>query len=492
METSQWVKFLGAWPEHKGPLHRRLSVGIRQAIENGLAIQGTRLPSERDLAQALSLSRNTVVAAYNALRDEGWLESRTGNGTWIRRESHAIRNAQEDVREQLAQNTLLGVMDREGESAIDFATGTPYPLRGLPAEVTALTPQENERLLRTRLYYPFGLPALRQTIAAHYTAKGLPTSPEEILVTTGAQQGIMLIGSLFLQKGDTALIEDPCYFGALEAFRGLGARLHTLPVGVAGVEPGVFRDAVTASNARLAYLTPTFQNPTGTVMPAAARKEIVQFAAQRGLPVIDDCTLADISLEVDIPEERPLALWSDPRDTQGTVLTVGSLGKLAWAGLRIGWIRAARHLIERLVRMKMAHDLGTALPTQTLAVNLFAFYAQARALRRAELSPKRDLLAGIVREHLPDWQFELPAGGLFLWIRLPGGDSSELAQVAMRHRLVLLPGSNMSAGQRHGDMLRMPFLLDEDELREGMRRLIGAWREYTEVSRRRGFLQTIT
>ena len=140
----------------------------------------------------------------------------------------------------------------------------------------------------------------------------------------------------------------------------------------------------------------------------------------------------------------------------------------------------------------MANDLGTALPTQMLAVKLLGFFDQARALRRGELSAKRDLVAAIVREHLPNWQFEDPAGGLFLWIKLPGGDSAELAQVAMRHRLVLLPGINMSPEQRHGDMLRMPFLLDEDELREGMRRMIAAWREYTNGTRGRGFLQTIT
>jgi DNA-binding transcriptional MocR family regulator len=353
-----------------GKVHRRLSTGIRGAIERGLLIQGTRLPSERDLAPALSLSRNTVVAAYNALRDEGWLESKTGNGTFIRHEARAIREAQEEVRiERLAQSTLPGVLD-QGEASLDFASGTPWPLRGFPAEAFGLTPRENERLLSTRLYYPFGLPALRQAIAAHYSAAGLPTGPDDILATTGARQAIMLVGNLFLQRGDTVVLEDPCYFGALEVFRGCGTRVHTVSVGAQGVDARVFRDALAAANPRLAYLTPTFQNPTGTVMPAGARKEIVQMAMQRSVPLIDDQTLADICLDADAPFQRPLAAW----DTDGTVLSVGSLGKLMWAGLRIGWIRAARHLIERLVRLKMANDLGTPLPTQVLAVKLLVFH----------------------------------------------------------------------------------------------------------------------
>jgi DNA-binding transcriptional MocR family regulator len=485
MEAARWTKLLGSWTEQKGPLHRRLSTGIRTSIQHGLALHGTRLPSERDLALALRISRNTVVAAYNALRDEGWLESKTGNGTWVRRESGLVRDAQEEARiEHIAQNSLLSVLDL-GETSIDFATGTPYPLKGFPAEALALTPEENERLLNTRHYYPFGLPALRQAIAAHYTNSGLDTSPDDILVTSGAQQAIMLTGSLFLQRGDPVLIEDPCYFGALEAFRTLGARPHTLPVGDAGVEPQTFRDALTAATPRLAYLTPTFQNPTGTVMPAIARREIVQAASQRGIPLIDDRTLADISLE-QVPE-RGLAVY----DTTGTTLTIGSLGKLMWAGLRIGWIRAARHLVERLVRLKMANDLGTALPTQALAVKLLALHPEAKALRRRELSAKRDLMVSLLREQLPDWSFSVPCGGLFLWVELPRGNSSELAQVAMRHRLVLLPGSNMSADHRHSNMLRLPFLLEENELREGVRRLVVAWRDYTSGNRR-AFLQTLT
>jgi DNA-binding transcriptional MocR family regulator len=299
----------------------------------------------------------------------------------------------------------------------------------------------------------------------------------------------MLIGSLFLQKGDTVLIEDPCYFGALEAFRLAGARIETMPVGPRGIDPAAFRHSVTASNARLVYLTPTFQNPTGAVMPARAREEVVGVAAQRNVALIDDRTLADI--ELDSPPQPipgPLATW----DQQSSVLTIGSLGKLMWAGLRIGWIRATRHHIERLVRIKMACDLGTPLLTQALAARMLALHAEAKSLRRAELSMKRDIVASILRERLPQWRFDLPSGGLFLWVTLPEGDARELAQVAMRHGLVLLPGSNMSPEQRHIGVLRIPFLLDEAELREGMERLVRSWEEYSQMSRRRVFLQAMT
>lgn len=454
MNAAEWSKLLGSWPEGKGPLHQRLSAGIREAISSGLLVQGSRVPSERALADALSVSRNTVVAAYNALRDDGSLESQTGSGTRIR------KGTPRAPRRETPSN-LLGVLDREGEDAIDFASGTPYPLRGLPTEALRLDESEYERLLANRLYYPFGWPDLRAAVAARYTGQGLRTSPEEILITTGAQQAIMLAASLFLQRGDTVLLEDPCYFGAVEAFRSAGARLQPLPQSL--------------HEARLAYLTPTFQNPTGTVMPARAKQELVTHAAQRNLPLIDDRSLADIELEPINPSETlPLAMW----DQTGNVLTIGSLGKLLWAGIRIGWIRAARHMVERLVRLKMAHDLGTALPMQVQAARMMAYYDQAKTLRRAELSAKRDLVAGLLREMPGGWQFTLPRGGLFLWVKLPHGDARELAQVALRHGLVLLPGSNMSAEQKFTDYLRIPFLLDEADLSEGMKRLTGAWLEY--------------
>jgi DNA-binding transcriptional MocR family regulator len=487
-DPADWVRLLGAWTERKGSLHRRLSDGIREAIERGLLAQGMRVPSERDLARALGLSRNTVVAAYNALRDDRWLESRTGGGTWICKASFAVRDAQEEIRfERLAQSNLFGFVHQEADSAIDFASGTPFPLKGLPADVFRLPEAEHEWLMGNRLYYPYGYPALREAIAAHYSSSRLPTTPEQILVTGGAQQAILLIASLFLQRGDAALIEDPCYAGALEAFQSLGARVETMPVGAHGIDPKTFRGSMNASNARLVFLTPTFQNPTGVVMPARAREEIVAAAAERTVAIIDDRTFAEIELDPIKPVPMPLAAW----DRQDTVLTVGSLGKLIWAGLRIGWIRAARHLIERLVRVKMIHDLGTPLITQALAARMLPFHREAVSLRRAELLAKRDLVASMIVDRLPGWTFDLPSGGLFLWTKLPSGDARELAQVAMRHGVILRPGSSLSLDQRYTDTLRIPYLVDEAELREGMDRLVDAWGEHTRARPRRVVAQTI-
>jgi DNA-binding transcriptional MocR family regulator len=473
MQSADVLNQLGAWSAGKGPLQHKLARALTQAIRAGGIQTGLRLPSERALAHALSVSRTTVVAAYDTLRDGGWLESRSGSGTWVAFSPvvAAARGAAQAG--ALAASPLFGLLSsRDAGDLLDFALGSPLPLHGLPADIYHLPADEYSALLGDRLYYPLGLPPLRQALAAYYAAMGLPTRPEQILVTNGAQQGIALSAALYLQRGDTALVEDPTYFGALDAFRAIGARLSGLPVEGAGVSPAVLRDRISATAARLIYLTPTYQNPTGAVMPRAARKEAARIAAEIGVPLIDDGTLAELVL--DSPPPPPIAAF----DPEAPILTIGSLSKLLWPGLRIGWVRAPEPIIGRLARLKSATDLASPLLTQAIAVRLLASLKKARELRCRELRPRRDLLAALLAEHLPDWRFRLPAGGLFLWTKLPSGDAREFAQTSLRHGVVVLPGPVMSASDRYTAYLRLPFLAEPETLRLGVRRLATAWRDH--------------
>jgi DNA-binding transcriptional MocR family regulator len=151
--------------------------------------------------------------------------------------------------------------------------------------------------------------------------------------------------------------------------------------------------------------------------------------------------------------------------------------------LRVGWIRAPEPIIERLVRLKSATDLASPLVTQAIALRLLGAVDQARALRRKELRPKRDLLSTLLRKHLPDWRFRVPAGGLFLWTRVPAGDARDFAQVALRYGVVIMPGPSMSAEGEQSAFVRLPFLAAADTLRAAVTRLAAAWRNYTAVHR---------
>jgi len=243
-------------------------------------------------------------------------------------------------------------------------------------------------------------------------------------------------------------------------------------VGASGVPIGVLRDRIIATAARLVYMTPTFQNPTGAVMPVGARKEVARIASELAIPVIDDGALSELAMS---GPTLPLIASYAP---SAPILTIGSLSKLAWPGLRTGWVRAPEPIIERLARLKSANDLGSPLLTQAIAVRLLAVIDRICQLRRDQLRPRRDLMAGLLRESLPDWKFRVPAGGLFFWVKLPAGDSREFAQVALRHGTLILPGPAMSATEQHAPFIRLPFLAEDEMLRSGVRRLAAAWRDY--------------
>ena len=474
MDAHTVARDLGLWSNGRGSLHQKLTHALMRTIREGLLHPGLRLPSERQLAAALGVSRTTVVAAYDALRTAAWLESRAGSGTWVRARSSGVATARTAPEVgPLAVSPLLSLLAHaQEEDFVNLALGTPLPLTDLPADLFHLPDDEYAALVHDPLYYPVGWPPLRRAIAAEYTKGGLDTTPEQVLVTNGAQQAIALCAMLCLQRGDTALVEDPAYFGALDACRAIGARISPLPVEAGGVRPAAIRDRLTATGARLIYLTPTFQNPTGAVMPLSARKDVARIVSEHGVPLIEDGTLADVILEGSPPP--PIAAFAP----DGPVLTIGSISKLVWSGLRVGWIRAAEPMIDRLARVKSAMDLGSPVLTQAIATRLVAATATARQLRQQQLKPRRNILTRLLREQLPEWTFRVPTGGLFLWVRLPDGDTREFAQVALRHGVLILAGPTMSAQEQHARFLRLPFLAPADTIRQGITRLVSAWREY--------------
>jgi DNA-binding transcriptional MocR family regulator len=463
---------LGNWTEARGPLHNRLEVALQTAIRHGVLAPGTRLPAERSLAQALALSRTTVLAAYSMLKSDGWLESRPGSGTWVcgRPAAEARQQAHDST---IAGSSTLNLLQIDDSELIDFAVGTTKPLAELPRELYSISPALQDSLLAERHYMPLGYPALRQAIAAHYSSRGLPTTANQILVTEGAQQAISLVTSAYVQRGDAVLVENPTYFGALDVFRFAGARLAPVAVGPEHVRPNELRDRLLATGPRLIYLTPTFQNPTGVIMPEPARRDVAHLADEFGVPVVEDHSLSELSIEGVAPQ-----LIARHGGDNANVISLGSLSKLLWAGLRVGWLRAPVSTIAKIARVKTAADLGSPLPTQAIAVQLLRAVEEARSLRRVQLRERRDLLAALLCEALPRWQFQIPSGGLFLWVRLAGYDTRQFAQLAARNGVALTPGPLFAADDSCAEYLRIPYLLDEDLIRLGVRRLAESWREF--------------
>lgn len=465
---------LVGWSSGHGPLYQQLADAIRDAVTRGAMQSGTRLPTERALAVELSVSRSTVVAAYDLLRDEGWLESRQGSGTWVRRHASVVRFGEDRPGFVGRATTSFRALIEGVGDGIEF-TCAALPAGDLferPAAARAL-----EELARTAHdsigYEAVGHLPLRVAIAEHLTRRWrLPTAAEEIVVTTGAQQAIGLAAALYSRPGDVALVEDPTYLTAIDMLTAAGVRLLAVPVGVQGVRPERVREAAIASSARFAYLMPTFHNPTGSVMPERERRELAYLAQDLQMPIVEDLTVADLTLG----EEPPPPIGAYQADVP--VLTIGSLSKVLWGGLRIGWIRAPEPVIQRLARMKLVTDHGSSVVSQVMALGLMDDLDEIRGQRRSLARERKALLESLLRERLPDWRWDEPSGGLCLWVRIPSGSATAFAQVANRHGVTVVAGPMTSVDGHFGDRIRLPFVLEPAELRQGVERLATAWAEY--------------
>jgi DNA-binding transcriptional MocR family regulator len=480
MEAPELVGGLAHWRQGEGPAYQRLASALKEAIETAGYPAGYRFPAERVLARALSVSRTTVVGAYEQLRQEGWLESRQGSGSRITRRSRpAARPTERDVRASRAfeRNTVFRSLVESAGSTVEFLGAHLPGAAEFLDEALRHTRKDLSEWLTHPGYTPMGMAPLRESIAAHLDRAGLPTRREQVLVTHGAQQAIVLAAQLYLQAGDAVVLEDPTYLGAIDVFTSAGARLISVATGERGVRVDSLREAFFRESPRIAYLMPTVHNPLGSVVPEAARREIVHLAESRGVPIIEDHTLADLALGD--PPPPPLAAYA----RSASVLTVGSLSKLIWGGLRVGWIRADESVIGSLARLKVMSDLGNSVISQSVATRLLARVEEIRESRRVLLRDRLDVAGRELKRRLPDWVWHEPAGGLSLWVRLPRGNAAEFAEIAVRHGVSVVAGSTCSPRGAFPEFLRIPFVQEKDVLREGIRRLAEAWKAYSPSAR---------
>jgi DNA-binding transcriptional MocR family regulator len=466
---------LATWTPASGPIYKQLAEALRAAIQRGDLRHGSRLPPERALAERLLISRSTVVAAYDLLVQDDLVERRQGSGTRVTFSASRARPVEPSVglTRTLGRNTLFRRLTDAPDETIDLVGAYLLSENGLPQEVTRGVEEEIRALSQAPGYAPLGYAPLRRAVAAHLTRQGLPSTAEQILITNGAQQAIHLAANLFVQPGDTVVVENPTYPGALDAMATVGARVAWVRTGRHGAEVDALVDMTARLNPRLAYLIPTFHNPVGGVLGTHQRRRLARLVEDSQLMLIDDQCLASLGLGRDDP---PPAIASFA--PEASILTVDSLSKLGWGGLRVGWIRAPESVIARFGRLKAVVDLGGSLPSQLIATHVLEHYATLRAERRRLLAQRFELMSSLLAELLPDWSWDQPLGGLCLWVRLPHGTAAEFAQIALRHGVSVVPGPVASPDGSFGEYLRLPFGHLPSALEEGVRRLAQAWAAY--------------
>lgn len=468
---------LGDWAARDRPVYLSLAERLAELAAEGRVPVGARLPAERRLAQALNVSRGTVVAAYERLRDQGVVRTRHGSGTVVDDGSvHLSGPRDAHLTAALARNTIFAGFLGDSGDVVDLRGAYWIGTEELPRQAFVHPPRELDQLLEDHGYQPAGLPVLRAAIARRLSETGLETSAEQVLVTTGAQQAITLIAELVLSPGDRALVEELTFAGALDAFVSAEARVRTTPLGAKGVDPTALREQIARTLPRLVYLCPV-HNPTGQVLPALARRRVAEAVEGWEGVVIEDLTLAETQVRGTMPP--PIASFTNG-DPHTTVLTIGSLSKIMWGGLRVGWVRGPEPVIHRLARIKALMDLGTPLLDQAVAARLVAQIEPIRERRVAGILERMGVLAEGLRRELPSWEFTEPEAGLCLWARLPAGTSAaEFASAAMRHGVAVVPGGVSAPDGGFGDRLRIAFGQRPEVLEEGVRRLAAAWQEWS-------------
>ncbi|HET7120507.1 MAG TPA: PLP-dependent aminotransferase family protein [Solirubrobacterales bacterium] len=457
------ARLLRGWDGRaEATLPERLAAAIIELIDQGELAAGFKLPSERRLAEALAISRGTVTAAYGELKTEGWLDSRVGSGSKVM--SVKGRPA--------ADRTRVG-----GRLATVGASGVPLDLTSGALPGLELTAELAARAMRDRLpglltgdgYQPQGLPELRLAVADYYGKLGARTDPEQIAITTGSQQALQLLADAFIAPGDTVLVEESTYRGAIEVYHSHGAKLVPIPTGSDGPDPEALRRLVERLRPRVVYMLPTAHNPTGYVVPPLKAAAIAAVLRDSEAMFFEDGTPADLVLDRSRPP-IPIGAGIPPERW----IAIGSISKLFWGGLRVGWIRAVAGATQRLTRIKTAADLGTSLVGQAVATECLGAAEEARAQRREELLAGLDGAEALLRELAPEWEWERPQGGSALWVRIPGADTKALAEVGRRNGVAVIPGAFFSPVDGLGDRIRIPFWGDGGELRAGLEVLVAA------------------
>lgn len=458
-------------------LTKQIYQAVLDHIRSDFLEEDLQLPSVRDLSKQLGVSLITVVKAYQKLEHEGFVTSVQGKGTFVRR---TTLEGGEKEKESNPFDWQLSVQDYLPRSQFARFHQVPekihlsssmidpglLPNRYLEQELRRML-AENPRVL-SQYGEIQGDKALRKAMAEYLKYMEVPTSPEHILVTSGSQQGIDLIARTFVGPGDVVIMEAPTYPGAIDAFRGRGATILTVPVDNEGMRVDLLHNLCDKYKPKLIYTVPTFQNPTGAVMPTKRRKQVLELAKSVHCLVVEDDPCSEIYFE----KKPPASLKS--LDQEGHVIYLKGLSKILAPGCRIGVLTASGSIFKRLLAAKANADLGSPLLTQQAIIPFITSKRMMEHLKklRTALKVRRDLVLEILSQHAPEEvSWFVPKGGLNLWITLPAWvDTDHLLLEAKKQQLTFLPGSACYPTEHENHHVRISYsYMNEQQLEQGIK-----------------------
>lgn len=392
---------------------------------------------------------------------------------------------------------LLKLLDQPG--IISFAGGIPdpdlFPQEDIRAAYVDLLTDQAKAAQTLQYSISEGYPPLRRWIASDMAARGVPCEIDNIVITSGSQQGLDFLGKLFLGANDTALVTAPTYLGALQAFNPYEPRYDRLDDAANGTPAGAYRARAEAAGGRvaMAYVVPDFSNPTGETLDLAARHRLVDLAHALGIVLVEDAAYQALRYEgVPLPSCLSLDVQRSGHMDQARTAYCGTFSKTIAPGLRIGWICAARDLVQKIVLAKQAADLHSPTLNQMVMARVLecGYAAQVSKITRA-YAKRRDAMLAALGRHMP-WgtRWTTPQGGMFIWVTLPPGIDGAvlLAEALHLEGVAFVPGSAFFFDGSGRNTIRLNFSLQSEAIMdEGLYRLGRLIRRQSQAGCQDGF-----
>lgn len=462
------------------PIYSQIVSYFSDKISRGDWTSGQLVPSQRWMSEYFGVNRSTIVEAMNELASLGMVGGRFGGGTRITNDAWDLMmrskapNWKTYFRESSFFSNLpvVQIINRlEFDSRfVRLGTGELSP-EVLPGDLvqTVLRKMSEKRPF---INYPdqMGLPRLRQVVSEHLKRYGIEIPPSCILIVSGALQALHLVSAGLISSKSTLYVESPSYITSLNLFQSGGVRLEKVSMDQCGLIPWLMKAGDRGLRKSMLYTIPTFQNPTGFVMPLYRRIELLNYCREYRIPLIEDDVLRDMWL--DAPPPPPVKSM----DEQGSVLYIGSISKIFAPGMRIGWVAGSESVIRRLADVKMQMDYGVSSLAQEVSCELLesGLYSQGTASVRERLRERRDWMLELLEKYFsPYADWKRPAGGFFVWVHLKKRVSADwLFEEALKQKILLNPGSIYDS--RFVSCLRISFgYLSKQEMEEALKILAG-------------------
>lgn len=515
------------------PLYRQLVNALREDIVSGALAANYKLPPERELAERLGVNRATVLQAYQQLKSEGLIASHVGRGTFVCASDDRQGGAPpwqilfSDYSNRFTYHDIAAAdQAQQAPDAIDFATGSQNPA-DIPDDLlrsVSIRAFESADFHTTQESPIEGFPQLRELLADHMTQRGVRCDADNVMVLSGAEQGLDLCVRAFVNPGDCVLVEQSTFFPALQAFRSADARVIGVPIDEHGMRTDLLDGYCKRFHPKLIFTIPTFQNPSGATMPLRRRRELVETAMRYQCLVIEDdpygelCYSGHLAGTMDTcdrsgidsigrggvghggdisdvgnagnsgnasnasdasgaPSQRPRELTPlKGMENAGYVIYLSTFSKTVTPGLRTGWLVADSHVIARIAALRRMIDQHTSSSSQLICMELLSSGRIGRHIGRLckIYGHRRDLMLDALRQYAPDgMRWSTPLGGYYLWARLPDGlRAARLLDDARHTGVTFMPGDMFAVDEDDSSHIRLNFVRpDSRQIAPGIRLL---------------------